>query len=130
MKELYLCVDWVFMDSDVITKLIGLEDNIDYNIIRIDWCIDDTLEEIGDTVNSFSKEFSTFINLWNNLTHDWISYRDSDYENRIRENLLTLITNSLNRLRMLTDYHSINDIQKRYSDIIDDLTVYNNLIIK
>ena len=121
---------WVFMDSDVITKLIGLEDNIDYNIIRIDWCIDDTLEEIGDTVNSFSKEFSTFINLWNNLTHDWISYRDSDYENRIRENLLTLITNSLNRLRMLTDYHSINDIQKRYSNIINDLTVYNNLIIK
>lgn len=118
------------MDSDVITKLIGLEDNIDYNIIRIDWCIDDTLEEIGDTVNSFSKEFSTFINLWNNLTHDWISYRDSDYENRIRENLLTLITNSLNRLRMLTDYHSINDIQKRYSNIINDLTVYNNLIIK
>ena len=119
---------WVFMDSDVITKLIGLEDNIDYNIIRIDWCIDDILEEIGDNVDCFSREFNVFLGLWSRLTHDWISYRDSDYEDEIPLKILTLITNSLNRLRMLTDYHSINDIQKRYSNIIDDLTVYNNLI--
>ena len=109
-----------------IAKLMEIENDIECNITEVEGDIDDTLEEIGEG-NTFGGEFNTFIGVWNNFTRQWVSYRDSERENKIPETTLTSVDDSLTKLQNLTDYKSVVDIVQRYSNILDDLTLYNNI---
>ena len=109
-----------------IAKLMEIENDIECNITEVEWDIDDALEEIGEG-NTFGGEFNTFVEVWNNFTKQWVSYRDSERENKIPETTITSVNDSLTKLQNLTDYKSVVDIVQRYSNILDDLTLYNNI---